>query len=208
MELVELHTLAKEKSIFNAFILARIKYRREPFKKNDIFIIAAKDVYLVNQGTLFQMNLLREHFLYNYISPQDFIVKINPEKKLKFMAVEDGEMIIFAKKEMYEFLEQEQLLSNFFLTLLEKSYSVIDYLNIASTFSAEDKVKYVLYCSLKHVEVEPVEGFLPLPTWVTKKTIAQISQCSVSIVSKILRKLTNEQLLKMNDVIWYKHTRL
>lgn len=124
------------------------------------------------------------------------------------MAVENGEMIIFSKKEVFDFLNQEKLLANFYLTLLEKSYSVTDYLSTASTFSSLDKVKYVLYSIIQHVEEEPINGFVPLPSWVNKKTIAQISQCSVSIVSKTMRNLEEENLLKIEHEIWYKHTRL
>ena len=208
MEFVKRYPLVNEKAIFIECILRNLKSRRQLFEKNDTFILAAQEVYLINKGTLFQMNLLKEHFLYNYLTAQDFVVKIDPEKKIKLMAVENGEMIIFSKKEVFDFLNQEKLLANFYLTLLEKSYSVTDYLSTASTFSSLDKVKYVLYSIIQHVDEEPTNGFLPLPSWVNKKTIAQISQCSVSIVSKTLKNLEKENLLRIEHEIWYKHTRL
>ena len=81
MEFVRRYPLVNEKAIFIEFILRNLKSRRQSFEKNDTFILAAQEVYLINKGTLFQMNLLKEHFLYNYLTAQDFVVKIDPEKK-------------------------------------------------------------------------------------------------------------------------------
>lgn len=81
MEFVRRYPLVNEKAIFIEFILRNLKSRRQLFEKNDTFILAAQEVYLINKGTLFQMNLLKEHFLYNYLTAQDFVVKIDPEKK-------------------------------------------------------------------------------------------------------------------------------
>ncbi|MBC1401019.1 Crp/Fnr family transcriptional regulator [Listeria booriae] len=204
MNYVEFHNSLKEEPIVSSYILANVPSEGISIHKHDTLCLSEEEVCYIENGTLFQMNPLKEYYLFNCLQPNHFIVKAREDDAMKLVAVETSQVNIFRKKELYEFLDQEKLLSHFFLNIIEKNETVITELNMLSDLLAEERVKYTLYCILPQMELEREGGFIQAPKWMNMKILAQISHCSLSRTSKIMKNLQKKKIVQIDNGMWYR----
>ncbi|MBC2330441.1 Crp/Fnr family transcriptional regulator [Listeria swaminathanii] len=198
MKYIEYHDYIKRDAIIYAYLLDNFSYVCKQIKAWESVTIDRDHVLLVKNGTLIEESdgkkkgIVRCFFQKNLVFPTR-----NP---MVLKALETSEVCLISAEGVFGKLEEDQILSNFFLQIAEKNEQDLKRQALLGIENSKNKVVSTLNFLLEN---NLANTTLPVfPEWLQINILAKLANCSISTISSTVNELHNDGKLDIKSSPW------
>ncbi|WP_167630222.1 Crp/Fnr family transcriptional regulator [Listeria valentina] len=203
MDYLDCYQILKKDHFIENIIREQLRGQKKQIKPGERIFLEKDRILLIDRGALVLCSgntFLRSFKANDYLHAID--LQKEQEDKMLLEAMEHTIFREYCAQEFLQFLEQKQLLSNFFLQELEKaqkwSYTQANRIII----STEERVISVLQELVERFGKQIAHGKVILPRWIKIVTLAKLSGCSRNMASRSIQYLKKQGILTQEKSLW------
>ncbi|WP_239256723.1 Crp/Fnr family transcriptional regulator [Listeria ilorinensis] len=198
MKYVEFHEYVRRNAILYAYLLNNFSHTFKKLKAGEMIVADQEHVLLMRKGTLIEESNRKKKGITRCFFQKSFIFPTIHEVKLK--ALETTEICNISAESVFGKLEEDKILSNFFLQIAEKTELDLKRQEMLGTEAPKNKIMATLDFLLDNYWVT---AKLPVfPKWLQINMLAKLANCSVSSTSSVVNELHNQGVLDIKSSPW------
>ncbi|MHC5251684.1 cyclic nucleotide-binding domain-containing protein [Listeria kieliensis] len=204
MKYLDYYQILKKDSFIENIIREQLTGQKKQIKPGERIFLEKDRILLIDRGALV---LCSGNTFLRSFKTNDYLHAIDPQKdqgdrKILLEAMEHTILREYCAQEFLQFLEQKQLLSNFFLQELEKAQKWSYMQANRIIISTEERVISVLQELVERFGKEVAHGKVILPKWIKIVTLAKLSGCSRNMASRSIQYLKKQGILTQEKSLW------
>ncbi|WP_163654780.1 Crp/Fnr family transcriptional regulator [Listeria sp. PSOL-1] len=195
MEFTEFQTLISKDDMFFEHIKRNVNSKRIRFSRGEFLIPHDGEVYFLNTGIFTRTSDCNVKFI---CEQKILIGSLYIKQKITINSLTSSYIYVFNQEELFNFLEKEGLLANFFFEILVEENNERKFLNELLSPSPKKRIQQFLLHSLK----EESTNLYSLPLFLNIQMIAACCFCSRQLVSNYIVKLENQGIIDTSTKPW------
>ncbi|MBC6148610.1 Crp/Fnr family transcriptional regulator [Listeria innocua] len=199
MTFLEFHQLVKEDSMIYSWIVKNFSLKRQKLDVGGEIIMKPEEVIIMEDGLLVQESEVgRSDFNRVFINKR---IIFTTKGGFSFTALENTSYSIIPTEELFEKLEDQNLLPTFFLQIAEDLEKGLDWQRKLISVTSEERVEMILAKIVEYYQLDS-EKKPEFPKWLKIYVLARFAKCSVSTVSIIVNDLVSSGNIDTKGTPW------
>ncbi|EGQ0538641.1 Crp/Fnr family transcriptional regulator [Listeria monocytogenes] len=198
MKYIEYYKHMRKDAIIYAHLLNNFSYATRIISAGEKVILDRKHILIVKSGALFEENNGKKSGIARYFFPKSFFFPTRGSVVVK--ALETSEICCINADLVFRKLEEEGILSDFFLQVAEKNEQDLERQIFLVTERPKNKIVSTLNFILENnLSNSDIAAF---PKWLQMGVLAQLANCSPHTISSTIHELRDRGLLDIQSTPW------
>ncbi|WP_260443755.1 Crp/Fnr family transcriptional regulator [Listeria immobilis] len=199
MDFMEFHQFVKQDLLIYSWITKNFHPIKKELKKRHQFILDSSQMLIIESGLVIQERMTSQYNGCRIVGEQEIIY--TTQGSLTIYGLEDTTYSLVPVHEVFAKLEDQKLLSNFFLQIAEDLEKDLEWEIQLSAGNAKERVDMVLKMLIDKYQLN-YHTNPEFPRWLKIYVLAKLAKCSVSTVSSILKVRNSNRVLNRKSTPW------
>lgn len=198
MKYIEYYEYMKKDAIIYAYLLNNFSYVSRKVETWESVTLDRKHILLVKSGALFEENDGKKSGIARCFFQKSLFFPTR--KSIQLKAFETSEICCISADVVFRKLEEDQILSDFFLQIAEKNEQDLKRQVFLATENPKNKIVSTLNFLLENNFSN--NDMTAFPAWLQMNILAKLANCSISTISSIVHELQNKGMLDIQSTPW------
>ncbi|EDE9562048.1 Crp/Fnr family transcriptional regulator [Listeria monocytogenes] len=198
MKYIDYHDYMHKDAIIYAYLQNNFPYIRKRIKAWESFTLDREDILLVKSGAIFEEVNGKKKGIARCFFSKSLIFPTRDPIVLK--AFETSEICFINAERAFGKLEEDQILSNFFLQIAEKNEEDMRRQAFLGRENSKNKIISTLNFLLENNKSNSKTPIFPI--WLQINVLAKLANCSISTISSTVNELHAEGILDIKSSPW------
>ncbi|PZG33983.1 hypothetical protein C2D64_06120 [Listeria ivanovii] len=199
MNFLEFHQFVKQDLLIYSWIVQNFYFTKHQLAAGKSLVMEPRKVIVMREGIVLQESLVKQADVYRVFVDQRII--FTTEEKLSLYALETTTYSIIDTNELFEKLEEQQLLANFFLQMAEDIEEELEWKRNLFSSYREERIYMVLMRIIHRYKLDPVNN-PEFPRWLKIYILAKLAKCSFTKTSMVLNDLFKNGMINIKVTPW------
>ncbi|MBC2000882.1 Crp/Fnr family transcriptional regulator [Listeria marthii] len=199
MTFLEFHKLISQDLLIYSWIRKNFSLTHQELEVGKELTLQHGQVIIMEKGLMVQESKGKKPTIQRVFAGERIIY--TTETTLLLSALERTTYSIISTDELFEKLDEHNLLSNFFLQVAEDFEKSLEWQRELMSAESEERVGKVLLRIIKWYELDPVRNHV-FPRWLKIYVLAKLARCSVSTTSMIINGLADKGVINVKKTPW------
>ncbi|MBC1987421.1 Crp/Fnr family transcriptional regulator [Listeria sp. FSL L7-0478] len=199
MTFLEFHKLISQDLLIYSWIRKNFSLTHQELEVGKELKLQHGQIIIMEKGLMIQKSAGKKPTIERIFAGERIIY--TTERVLLLSALESTTYSIIPTDELFEKLDEHNLLSNFFLQIAEDFEKSLEWQREIMSAEPEERVEKVLLRIIKWYELNPVTKPV-FPRWLKIYVLAKLAKCSVSTTSLIINGLVEKGIINVKKTPW------
>ncbi|MBC1393903.1 Crp/Fnr family transcriptional regulator [Listeria innocua] len=200
MTFLEFHQLISQDSLIYSWIRKNFSFIHQELEAGKELKMQHEQLIIMEKGLLVQKSEEDKKLTFQRVFADQRII-FTTDGCLTLAALEDTVYSVIPTEELFEKLDEHQLLPNFFLQIAEDFEVSIEWQRKLMSSYPEERVRMVLRKVIDRYKLDPVHNPV-FPRWLKIYVLAKFAKCSVSTTSMIVNDLAEKGEINVKMTPW------
>lgn len=184
-------------AIIYTYLLSHFMCRFKKINIRESILLDQKHVLLIGNGTLMEESEEKKGIVRCCFSNS---FQFSTESPMVLKALEATEVCLLKADQVFKKLEEEKILSNFFLQIAEGTEKNLKRQAILGEGNPRNKIVETLNFLLENNMMDSSKAVFP--KWLRINVLAKLANCSITTTSATLNELSNKGILDIKTSPW------
>ncbi|MDT0014866.1 mpt operon Crp-Fnr family transcription regulator [Listeria cossartiae] len=199
MTFLEFHRLISQDLLIYSWIRKNFSLTHQELEVGKELKLQHGQIIIMEKGLMIQESAGKKSTIERIFAGERIIY--TTERVLLLSALENTTYSIIPSDELFEKLDEHNLLSNFFLQIAEDFEKSLEWQREIMSAGPEERVEKVLLRIIKWYELHPASKPV-FPRWLKIYVLAKLAKCSVSTTSLIINGLADKGIINVKKTPW------
>ncbi|MBC1571760.1 Crp/Fnr family transcriptional regulator [Listeria sp. FSL L7-1426] len=199
MTFLEFHRLISQDLLIYSWIRKNFSLTHQELEVGKELKLQHGQIIIMEKGLMIQESAGKKPTIERIFAGERIIY--TTERVLLLSALESTTYSIIPTDELFEKLDEHNLLSNFFLQIAEDFEKSLEWQREIMSAGPEERVEKVLLRIIKWYELNPASKPV-FPRWLKIYVLAKLAKCSVSTTSLIINGLADKGIINVKKTPW------
>lgn len=199
MDFLEFHQFVKQDLLIYSWITKNFYLPQHHLAAGKSLKMEQGNVIVMWEGLVLQEGLIKPADVYRVFADQRIIY--TTENSLSIHALEAMTYSIIDANELFEKLEVQQLLANFFLQMAEDVEEELEWKRKLLLGHPEERIYMVLVRIIERYQLDPAAKPV-FPRWLKIYVLAKLAKCSITKASNIMNDLSKMGIINIKGTPW------
>ncbi|MBC1549429.1 Crp/Fnr family transcriptional regulator [Listeria sp. FSL L7-0233] len=199
MTFLEFHRLISQDLLIYSWIRKNFSLTHQELEVGKELKLQHGQIIIMEKGLMIQESAGKKSTIERIFAGERIIY--TTERVLLLSALESTTYSIIPTDELFEKLDEHNLLSNFFLQIAEDFEKSLEWQREIMSAGPEERVEKVLLRIIKWYELNPASKPV-FPRWLKIYVLAKLAKCSVSTTSLIINGLADKGIINVKKTPW------
>ncbi|MBC1806619.1 Crp/Fnr family transcriptional regulator [Listeria cossartiae] len=199
MTFLEFHRLISQDLLIYSWIRKNFSLTHQELEVGKELKLQHGQIIIMEKGLMIQESAGKKSTIERIFAGERIIY--TTERVLLLSALENTTYSIIPTDELFEKLDEHNLLSNFFLQIAEDFEKSLEWQREIMSAGPEERVEKVLLRIIKWYELHPASKPV-FPRWLKIYVLAKLAKCSVSTTSLIINGLADKGIINVKKTPW------
>ncbi|MBC1741853.1 Crp/Fnr family transcriptional regulator [Listeria welshimeri] len=199
MTFLELHQFIKDDSLIDSWLKKNFDLVPQTLEMGQEIEMSHEEVIIMKNGLLLQENMEKKSNIERFFADQQII--FTTKEDLSLSALETTTYSTICTEDLFDKLEQQQLLHHFFLQVAEDFERDLEWERTLISAYPKERVEIILAKIVNCYHLDPVKNPM-FPKWLKIYMLARFAKCSVTKTSMIVNELVEKGAINVKSTPW------